>query len=326
MEHKYINDLAAGSLLEDVYMVTQPVLRNTTRGDFYIAMFLSDKSGKANCRVWSATQELYDSIPKEGFVRIKGKTELYQGNMQIVANHIEVVDVKTIKLEDFLPKTKKDIPTMFEEVKQSLAQIEDANVKALLREYVADKDLMSNFCKAPAAVKMHHAYIGGLLEHTHSMLQVAKGILPLYPNVQADLVLAGIFLHDICKTSELSYDLAFSYSMSGQLLGHIVQGAIMLDQRADMLLDKGIEIDKAVLENLTHIILSHHGKYEFGSPKLPATPEALMVSYIDDLDAKMNFVEDAQLNDTSDEEWTSWKPLSINSGTKYLRTKVLGKK
>ncbi len=325
MEHQYIADLKAGMFLNDTYMVTQPVLRNTTRGDFYIAMFLSDKTGKVNCRVWNATQELYDSIPKEGFVRVKAKTELYQGNMQIVANEVEVVDPKEVNIEDFLPKTSKDIPTMFAELKQNLAQIQDGNLKALLREFLSDKELMQKFCKAPAAVKMHHAYIGGLLEHTHNMLEVAVRILPLYPNVQADLVLAGIFLHDICKTSELSYDLAFSYTTTGQLLGHIVQAAIMLDQKADLLLDKGIEIDKAVLDNLTHIILSHHGKYEFGSPKLPATPEALMVNYIDDLDAKMNFVEDAQLHDGADDEWTNWKPLSISAGTRYLRTKVMNK-
>lgn len=324
MQHTFINKLEPGTLIEDTFMVSQPVLRNTTRGDLYIAMFLSDKTGKVNCRVWNATKELYDSLPKEGFVSIQGKVELYQGNVQIVANRVATVGGDDINLDDFLPKTSKDIDQMFEEVKQMMGQVSDEKLKALVKEFLLDAELMKKFCIAPAAIKMHHNYLGGLLEHTHSMLQVAVRILPLYPNLQADLVLVGIFLHDMAKTEELSYGLAFGYTNTGQLVGHIVQGAIMLDQKADMLLDKGVEIDKDVLDNLTHILLSHHGKYEFGSPKLPATPEAIMVNYIDDLDAKMNFVADAVENDGGEDDWTSWKPSSITSGTKFFRKKVLG--
>jgi 3'-5' exoribonuclease len=139
------------------------------------------------------------------------------------------------------------------------------------------------------------------------MLRVAAAILPLYPNVQADLVLAGVFLHDIGKTEELSYDMAFSYTDSGQLMGHISQSLLMIQRKADALAAKDAPIDKEVFDAVSHIILSHHGEYEFGSPRLPATPEAFMVYYIDDLDAKMNQVTSAIENEPGDSNWTGWK-------------------
>jgi 3'-5' exoribonuclease len=323
MSHCFIKDLQPGINFTDIYMVTQPVLRNTSRGDFYIAMFLSDKTGKVNCRVWNASEELYKQLPKEGFLEVVGKTELYQNNLQIVANQITVVDASQVRVEDFMPKTKKDIAGMYKEVKAIMGGISHPELKALVEEYFKDTELMKKFCYAPAAVKMHHNYIGGLLEHTNNMLKVAEKILPLYPQVQSDLVLAGIFLHDMSKTEELTYALGFGYSNTGQLVGHIVQGAIMLDQKVDLLLDRGIEMNRDIVDNLMHILLAHHGKYEFGSPKLPATQEALMVSYIDDLDAKLNFVEDAIENEQTADDWTGWKQASIQQGTKFYKKRVL---
>ena len=322
MSHIYINQLKPGTTINDVYMVTQPVLRNTTRGDLYIAMFLSDKTGKVNCRMWNATEEFYESLPKEGFVHINGKVELYQNAMQIVINQAELIDPMQVNTAEFLPATTKDIPEMFAQVKEIVASIQHPYIKAIVDEYLGDKDLMDKFCRAPAAVKMHHAYLGGLLEHTLSMLKVANVVLPLYPNVQADLVIAGIFLHDLAKTEELSYHFGFSYTNTGQMLGHIVQSAIWLDQKADVLLEKGMPVNQDIIDNLTHILISHHGKHEFGSPKLPATLEAVMVSYIDDLDAKLNFATDAIDNEQSPDDWTSWNNLTISPGTKFYRRRV----
>ncbi|MGE4286174.1 MAG: 3'-5' exoribonuclease YhaM family protein [Phycisphaerae bacterium] len=322
MSHNYIDQLKPGVFINDVYMVSQPVLRNTTRGDFYIAMYLSDKTGKANCRMWSTTEEIYNSIPKEGFVRVNGKTEMYQNTLQIVVNQVEVVDVAHVNVADFLPATDKDVSVLFNEVVRMLGEIKHPYVKALIQEYLSDDELMDMFRRSPAAVKMHHAFLGGLLEHTHGMLQVALRILPLYPQVQADLVIAGIFLHDLCKTTELSYDLAFSYTNQGQLVGHLVRAAILLDQKADRIIDKGYPLNQEIIDNITHILLSHHGKYEFGSPKLPATLEAIMVSYIDDMDAKLNFANDAIENEPSPDDWTPWKNLNMQAGTKFYKKKA----
>ncbi len=320
MSHLFIKDIKPGLPLNEIYMVTQPVLRNTTKGDLYIAMFLSDRTGKVNSRMWQATESIYNQIPSEGFVHIRGKSELYQNALQIVINDLVVVDAAKVNLADYMPRTDKDVKLMFQELGQMLAAIRDPALGALVAEFLADTELMRQFCTAPAAMQMHHSYLGGLLEHTHSMMKVATAILPNYPKIQADLVLAAIFLHDIAKTSELSYSMGFSYTDTGQLLGHLVLGVQLINEKAAIVARKGAPVDKAVLDNLLHIILSHHGCYEFGSPKLPATAEAFMVSYVDDLDAKMNQVTTLIDTDPGDGNWTAYqRPLE----TKLYRPRPL---
>jgi len=307
MAHKFINEIEPGVAIDDIYMAREPILRSTTKGDLYVAMFLSDKTGQLNGRMWQASEEIYKALPKPGFVHIQGRSELYQNNLQIIVNNIAVVDPSKVCVDDFLAHTDRDIKQMFAELRSIVGQVGNPQLKALVEEFLTDRELMKKFCQAPGGVKLHHGYIGGLLEHTYDMLRVAVAILPLYPQVQADLVLAGIFLHDIGKTEELSYDMAFSYTDSGQLIGHIVKSLLMINQKADVLRSKGTQIDQAIIDTLGHIILSHHGEYEFGSPKLPATPEAFMVYYIDDLDAKLNQVTSAIDNEMSDSNWTAWK-------------------
>lgn len=307
MAHKFINEIEPGETIDDIYMVREPILRSTTRGDLYIAMYLSDRTGQLNGRMWQATEAIYKALPKPGFVHIQGRSELYQNNLQIVVNNIAVVDAANVCIEDFLARTDKDVDKMLDEIKNAVAGIKNPDLKALVDRFLADTDLMEKFCKAPGGTALHHNYLGGLLEHTHNMLRVALAILPLYPEVQSDLVLAGIFLHDMGKTEELSYDMAFSYTDSGQLIGHIVKTVIMVNQKADALKAKGTQIDQTILDALCHIILSHHGAFEFGSPKLPATPEAFMVYFIDDLDAKLNQVTLAIDNEPGDSNWTAWK-------------------
>lgn len=321
MAHLFIKDIQPGQTIQETYMVSQPVLRHTSRGDLYIAMFLSDKTGKANSRIWQASDELYQSIPGEGFVSIRGKSELYQGSLQIIINDVVVVSPDTVDLADYMPRTDKDIPDMYRQVKEILAAIKNPDLKRLTEAFLADHELIKQFCTAPAAMSMHHAYLGGLLEHTLSMLNVAQAILPLYPKIQKDLVLTAIFLHDMAKTQELSYKICFSYTDTGQLLGHIIQGTQMITQKADILEIDGTPVPQAILDSLLHIIVSHHGQYEFGSPKLPATPEAFMVNYIDNLDAKMNQTATLIENDLGDGgNWTSYQ-RSLE--TRLYRNRVL---
>ncbi|MHC5094214.1 MAG: 3'-5' exoribonuclease YhaM family protein [Planctomycetota bacterium] len=315
MSHLYIKDIQAGQQIQDTYMLTQPVLRNTTKGDLYIAMFLSDKTGKVNSRMWQATQELYQALPSEGFVAIRGKSELYQGNMQLVVNDIQVVEPDQVRLMDYM-----NIGEMFDQVKTILETIENKDLKLITDAFLNDQELMKQFCIAPAAMMMHHNYLGGLLEHTLNMLNVAQVLFPLYPKIQKDLVLAAILLHDMAKTRELSYKIGFSYTDRGQLLGHIIQGTQMITQKADDLRADGTPIDPEILDCLLHIIVSHHGQYDFGSPKLPATPEAFMVNYIDNLDAKMNQTMTLIENEPGDDNWTAYQ-RSLE--TKLYRNRVL---
>ncbi len=307
MAHKFINEINPGEEINDIYLAKDPILRSTARGDLYIAMYICDRTGQLNGRMWQATEAAYNMIPKPGFIHVNGRSELYQGNLQLVVNQFSVVDVSQICLDDFLPKTKKNVEQMFSSAKEILRKIENPQLKKLVEEFLGDDELMKKFCKSPAAVKLHHNCLGGLLEHTHNMLKVATAILPLYPKVDADLVLAGIFIHDMGKTEELSCDMAFTYTDSGQLIGHISKGLLMLHRKAETLAQKGSGIDENILNILGHIILSHHGEYEFGSPKLPATAEAFMVNYIDDLDAKLNQVTGAIENEPGDANWTAWK-------------------
>ncbi len=320
MAHLYIKDIQPGQQIQDTYMVTQPVLRNTTRGDLYIAMFLSDKTGKVNSRLWQASEQLYQSLPSEGFVAIRGKSELYQGNMQLVVNDIRVVEPDQIELMDYMPRTDRNISEMFDQFKAIIGTIANEDLKNLTQAFFNDSELMKQFCIAPAAMQMHHNYLGGLLEHTLSMATVAQVLFPLYPKIQKDLVLAAIFLHDIAKTQELSYKIGFGYTDRGQLLGHIIQGTQMVTQKADDLKADGMPVDPEILDSLLHIIVSHHGQYDFGSPKLPATPEAFMVNYIDNLDAKMNQTAALIENDPGDSNWTAYQ-RSLE--TKLYRNRVV---
>jgi len=307
MTHKFINQLEPGETIDDIFMVTQPVLRSTTRGDLYIAMFLSDKTGQLNGRMWQATEAIYNALPQGGFVYIVGRSETYQNNLQIVVNQIRAVEPEKVNIVDFLPETDKDIDKLYAEVKAMTDKIKNEQIKALVQAYQQDSELMDKFKNAPGGMKIHHNYIGGLLEHTHNMLRVALAILPMYPEVNQDIVIGAIFIHDLGKTEELAYDTAFSYTDTGQLIGHISLGMMMLNKKAEALAENGRPIEQYILDMLGHIILSHHGAYEFGSPKLPATPEAFMVNYIDDLDAKLNQVTKAIEDDPGDADWTDWK-------------------
>ncbi len=319
MGHKFISEIEPGETINDIFLVKEAVLRPTSRGDLYIAMFICDKTGQLNGRMWQASEAVYRELPKPGFVHIQGRSEVYQNNLQIVINNISVVDTGKVKIEDFLARTDKDVDKLFAEVKQIVGRIKNEQLKALAEEFLSDEELMKKFCSCPGGMSMHHDYIGGLLEHTWNMLRAASALLPLYPDVQADLVLAGIFVHDMGKTEELIYDTAFSYTDSGQLIGHITKSVLMLHKKAQGLAAKGVQIDGTILDAIGHIILSHHGEYEFGSPKLPATAEAFMVCYIDDLDAKMNQVTRLIEDGPEDSNWTGWqKPLE----TKLYRKRI----
>jgi len=172
MTHKFINQLEPGETIDDIFMVTQPVLRSTTRGDLYIAMFLSDKTGQLNGRMWQATEAIYNALPQGGFVYIVGRSETYQNNLQIVVNQIRAVEPEKVNIVDFLPETDKDIDKLYAEVKAMTDKIKNEQIKALVQAYQQDSELMDKFKNAPGGMKIHHNYIGGLLEHTHNMLRV----------------------------------------------------------------------------------------------------------------------------------------------------------
>jgi 3'-5' exoribonuclease len=288
MRRLFLRDCQPGDVVEDVFVISGKQLSATSTNKHFIKAFVSDKSCQIVSRMWNATRDIFNALPESGFVRLRGRVENYQNNNQFIIEQIWPAKEGTFDLEDLLPHTSKDINQMCQKLFEICGSIQNRHLAALVQAYLDDEPLMNDFCRAPAAMSFHHAYIGGLLEHTLNAMEVADCISRFYPTLNRDLVVAGIFLHDIAKTWELSYETSFGYTDGGQLIGHIVKSAMWVEHKAkEAQATLGEKIPQRLVDVLQHIILSHHKELEFGSPKIPATPEAIFVHYIEDLDAKM---------------------------------------
>ena len=303
-----INQLRAGDRCEQVFLVASRELRQTKAGKYYIRAVLQDSSGQMDAVMWDASESIAADMPPESFIKAQVRVEQYQGALQMVLESFRPVGAETVELGDFLQHTEKDVGELSKSVLGHLRTVKDKALLQLIKQFVADEQLMERFRSAPAAMGMHHAYVGGLLEHTENMLASASRLLGAYPQLNADLLLTGIFLHDMGKTAELSYTTSIQYTDAGQLLGHLVQAALMLQEKAKLAAkDLGGEFPAETLNQLMHIILSHHGQYEFGSPVLPATAEAVMIHYLDNIDAKLNGLQQAlESLLPGDGNWTGW--------------------
>lgn len=329
--HRFIDQLQPGETLSDqVFLISKRDLRTTTNGGLYIHLVLVDRTGQLLGRIWNATQQQYELITEGGFLRVRGRTESYKGSLQFIIDGMRPADPSQFDLADFIPRTKYDVDEMWARLLAILRTVKNPLLVALVKEFVKDEATVAGYKKAPAAVQNHHAYIGGLLEHTLSVLELATRIFGKtdesdshYPRISRDLVLVGIFLHDIGKTAELTADTNFAYTNAGQLVGHITQAAIWIDRKcADVEQATGKPFPEDLQNILTHIVLSHHGAYEFGSPRLPACPEAFVVHYLDNIDAKVQMCLTAMGEaKNADSDWTEWvKPLE----TRVFRKDVMG--
>jgi len=256
---------------------------------YFLKCLVGDKSGQVPARMWTIDEATYSSLPTDGFVYLEGQTQAYQGEIQLIISRIEPIEPNAEQIRELLPASVRPVAEMFDELCTLLGTLKHPAMKALAKAYLDDGFLMDQFKQAPAAKTMHHAYLGGLLEHTLNLLKLADAICPLYPKLNRDIVMMGLFLHDLGKTRELVYDRAFSYTDRGELIGHIVDGAIMLHDKVQQVMrEQGVRIPGNAILVLQHIIVSHHGVPEFGAAKIPATPEAILVSQLDNLDAKTN--------------------------------------
>ncbi len=288
MRRLYLANAAAGDLADDVFVFTGKQFAATANGKYYIKGFLSDRTAQITVRMWNATREEFDLLPDSGFLRVQGRIENYQNNLQFILERFEPAKEGSFDPAELIPHTEKDIPEMTARLLAMLGTIQNKHLAAMMRAYTDDKRLMERFCRAPAAMSFHHAFIGGLLEHTLNSMEVANAVCGFYPGLNRDMVIAGIFLHDIAKTWELSYDCSFGYTDGGQLVGHIVKSAIWVEHKrrtAEQAL--GEPVPQAIIDVLQHIIISHHGIPEFGAIKPPSTPEAIAVHFIENLDAKL---------------------------------------
>lgn len=311
------------SVKDEVYLVAQKDLRSTSNGGLYIHAVLADKTGQMLARMWNASHAVYDSIPDGGYVQFRGRVESYKGTRQFIIDAVRAVEPGGVDPGDFLPSTPRDVEQMWERLKEILRTIRNPDLLALVGKFIRDPEFAHGFKRAPAATRNHHAYIGGLLEHTLNLLELAILVIPRYPAVSLDLVLAGLLLHDAGKVRELTYETNIAYSTEGQLLGHIAQGLMWIhDKAGETEADTGRPFPRSIEAALKHIILAHHGRYEFGSPKLPATMEAVAVHYLDNLDAKLNQFQAAIDTDTDPQSvWTEYIP---SLETKVFKVDVMG--
>ena len=287
-----------GENLDQVFLVRDKNLRTAKTGDLYIVCTLCDKTGSIPARLWQATESIYNGIPAEGFLHVKGRTEEYRGTLQFVIDACRPYPPEKVDLADYLAATEHDVEKMWDQLLGILRDIKNKHLRLLIKEFVEDRPLAAAYKRAPAAMQMHHPFLGGLLEHTLNVARSAKLLLPLYPALSADLVLTGVFLHDIGKVAELSAETAIKYTYRGQLVGHITIAAIWVAEKAAAVAEQtGEPFPDTLVNLLQHIILSHHGVHEYGSPKLPACPEAFFVHYLDNLDAKMYMTTSAIDND-----------------------------
>ncbi len=284
---KYIKDFDASDYVGGLFCISNTQLGRTKNGKPFLKAIIRDKTGEMPGRMWSIDPEHFRRLPTEGFVDLEGETQAYQGELQLIIHQIMPAEPTLDQLVELLPVTSRNVEEMFGELTGLLDTIKHPGIKALAKIYLEDQALMDAFRRCPAAKSMHHAYIGGLLEHTLTLLHLADRVCPLYPKINRDIVMMGLFLHDLGKTRELVYDRSFSYTDRGELIGHLVDGAIMLHDRAQQVMRAtGQRLPKHAVLVLQHIIISHHDKPEFGAAKVPMTPEAILVALLDNLDAK----------------------------------------
>lgn len=282
---KFIEEMKGSEWVKGVYAILNPQLGRTRAEKPYLRCLIGDRTGEVPGRLWSVDENF--EMPREGFVLLEGETQTYQGEIQLIIKWIKQVEPSNDELRDLVPCSKRPPDEMFAELLGLLDSLEHPAMKALAKVYLADEILISAFKRAPAAKSVHHAYLGGLLEHTLNLLKLANAVCPLYPKINRDIVMMGLFLHDLGKTRELSYDKGFGYTDHGELIGHVVDGAIMLHDKAQLVMrEHGVRLPPGALVVLQHIIISHHGQPDFGAAKVPMTPEAILVSMLDNVDAK----------------------------------------
>lgn len=298
MKQTFIENVKKGSAISDTFLVIKKDLNLTKAGKPYLNITLADKSGEIEARVWDNADDYNEFFEKGDIINVSAQVNEFKDVLQFNVNDLKKAKKDEVDLKDYLKATPFDVKEMFESLLSHLNNVENPYIKTLLLNIVNDNAIGGRFKEAPAAMNMHHAYIGGLLEHVLSLLNLIDNICNHYKNVNKDLLVAGAILHDIGKIYEYSYDSAIDFTIEGRLVGHIsIETQLLHDFVSNI---KGFP--ERLELHIKHIILSHHGKLEFGSPKRPKTMEAVVFSYLDDLDAKV-FAMETLINDNKDKEF-----------------------
>ncbi len=312
MKPSYVSDLTTEQSITTFLLVCEKEVRSTKEGKPYLRLELGDRSGTIEARMWDQIDAVSKEVDREDIVKVQGRVEIYRGKPQFSVQQMRRAKPEEIDLADFLPSTKEDVEKLFKQLLAEAASIKNPWLKKLNTEILSDPKISACYKRAPAAKVMHHAYLGGLLEHVVGLCGLAHQIAGHYPELDLDLLLTAAILHDVGKLDELCYERAIGYTSEGQLLGHIV----MEIETVANAINKIEGFPPALKTVVQHLLISHHGQYEFGSPKLPMIREALVFHYMDDLDSKLAAVRAALAGESGDELW------SVYSGAlqrKFLR-------
>ena len=310
MSRQFIEELKDGDTIEEVFLLADKQLRANRNANLYLLTQLRDRTGTVSGLMWNVTEETCADFDAGDFVHVRGKVQVFQGGLQAILTRVDRIDSAGLNSEDFEFQPPQDVNSLFERMKEILLAIKNVPVRTLMESFLLDEAIVQKLLRTGAGVKAHHAYPGGLVEHICNMLEVSDRIRDLYATVDFDLVQAGIFLHDPGKVREMDFENAFVYTDEGQLLGHMSIAVEMVTEKitqVELMMNESFPRELEL--RIKHMILSHHGSYAHGSPRLPMTPEAAVLHQIDNLDAKVyEFVHTIEDDPNSESHWTPYLP------------------
>jgi 3'-5' exoribonuclease len=324
MKSPFVRELKPDEISTAIFLVQSKEVRQKRTGEPYLSLLLSDRSGEIDCKMWDNVAEIVHTFESDDFVKVKGIMQLYNNRPQFTIHKLRRVEEHEIDFRDFFPASLQDPDAMWCELRGIVSNLDNEHIRGFLNAFLDDPEIASRYRVAPAAKSIHHAFRGGLLEHVVSLLKLAKLVGGHYASIDLNLLVAGVVLHDIGKIHELSYERGFSYSPEGQLIGHIAIAIRMIAEKLRAFPQFPVELRNLI----EHMVLSHHGQLEFGSPKLPIFPEALLLHYLDDMDSKMECMRVLMDKDPQAEGYfTSYSSTLSRAAlrkTRYLESNGIG--
>ncbi len=318
MKSPYVSELQPNQQATGIFLVHSKEVRQKKSGDLYLSLVLGDRTGDVDAKMWDGVPDVIETFDRDDYIRVKGVLSIFQNRPQLTIHKLQRLSESDVDPADYFPLSARDLEEMCAELRSVISSIGNPHLKALVEAIFGDNEVMRLFSRAPAAKTVHHAYIGGLLEHVLSLAKLCRIAAAHYSDIDLDLLTTGALLHDIGKIHELSFNRSFGYTTEGQLLGHITIGIRMIEDKL-----RGIpDFPPRLRDLIEHMILSHHGQLEFGSPKVPLFAEAVLLHYLDDMDSKMECVRSLVAQDRQVEgDWTGYSaPLdrTILKKCRYL--------
>lgn len=301
----FVNELTPNQTISTTFLVKSKEMRSKKTGGQFVLVTFGDKTGDIVGQWWDNFEDSIDTFERDDIVFVRGLVNLYRNHLQISIHRLRPCQENEIDLSHYFPTTRFDVDQMFDELTAIISQFSNQHLRQLLQNIFSNEETVRKFKRAPAAKTMHHPYLGGLLEHTLSLVNLCRKVGSHYDGIDVDLLQTGAVLHDFGKIDELSYERAFGYTNDGQMIGHLVMETMMVADHIKTV--PGFPDD--LRRHLLHMLLAHHGKLEFGSPKLPATPEALMLAYLDDLDSKVEAMQRLIAEPNTNGDWTRINPM-----------------